>query len=348
MKSLRGRCDRRRLFLENAMSGFRLYNRHLDAFLACAQTGSFTQAAQILYVTPTALIKRINAFEEGLGAKLFVRTPQGVRLTAAGERLLRESDALISLSDSIRRDVLRADAAGADEIRVGASTVFPGRYVFDCFERHRRDLPNLRLRLISYGNTRLEVYRTLSRLGVEVDLIAGVFDERFLGRYDASGSVLEKVPIGLSVPSHDPLANRDKIPVWELNGRTVLIPQTGMLEDFDDAAETLLRLAPGAKTVEFELLDVETFNRAAATGAVILNIGCWTEAHPLFRHVPLDWEQRARFVHLRQKRPRGRLPLRRNGAGKRFAPRGFRRGENLGRGMIAPQFPEGATALLFQ
>ena len=123
----------------------------------------------------------------------------------------------------------------------------------------------------------------------------GVFDERFLGRYDASGTVLEEVPIGLSVPSHDPLANRDKITVRELNGRTVLIPQTGMLEDFDESAEALLRLAPGAKTVEFELLDVETFNRAAATGAVILNIGCWTEAHPLFRHVPLDWEQKARF-----------------------------------------------------
>lgn len=277
------------------MSGFRLYNRHLDAFLACAQTGSFTQAAQILYVTPTALIKRINAFEEGLGAKLFVRTPQGVRLTAAGERLLRESDALISLSDSIRRDVLRADAADADEIRVGASTVFPGRYVFDCFERHRRYLPELRLRLIFYGNTRLEVDRTLSRLGVEVDLIAGVFDERFLGRYDASGTVLEEVPIGLSVPSHDPLARLEKIPVRELNGRDVMIPQTGMLEDFDEAAKTIRSRAPAARTVEFELLDVETFNRAAATGAVILNIACWTESHPLFRHVPLDWEQRARF-----------------------------------------------------
>lgn len=147
------------------MSGFRLYNRHLDAFLACAQTGSFTRAAQILYVTPTALIKRINAFEEGLGAKLFDRTTQGVKLTSAGERLRRESDALIALSDSIRRDVLRAGAADSDEIRVGASTVFPGHYVFDRFEEHRAALPDVKLRLISYGNTRLEVDRTLSRLG---------------------------------------------------------------------------------------------------------------------------------------------------------------------------------------
>lgn len=277
------------------MSGFRLYNRHLDAFLACAQTGSFTRAAQILYVTPTALIKRINAFEEGLGAKLFDRTTQGVKLTSAGERLRRESDALIALSDSIRRDVLRAGAADSDEIRVGASTVFPGHYVFDRFEEHRAALPDVKLRLISYGNTRLEVDRTLSRLGEEVDLIAGVFDERFLSRYGADGIVIERVPIGLSVPAHDSLSGLDKIPVRELNGRTVLIPKRGMLEDFDEAAGELFRGAPDVKTVEFELLDVETFNRAAEIGALILNIACWTQTHPLFRHVPLDWTSVARF-----------------------------------------------------
>lgn len=286
------------------MSGFRLYNRRLDAFLACAQTGSFTQAAQILYITPTALIKRINAFEEGLGTKLFVRTPQGIKLTSAGERLLRESDALIALSDSIRLEVLRAGAADSDEIRVGASTVFPARYVFDCFERHRGELGDIRLKLISYGNTRLEVDRTLSRLGVEIDLIAGVFDERFLARYGSSGVVLERIPVGLSVPSHDPLAGLERIPVRELNGRTVLLPQKGMLEDFDEAAVELFRGAPDVKTVEFELLDVETFNRAAEIGALILNIACWTQTHPLFRHLPLDWTPAARFGFLYAKNAR--------------------------------------------
>ena len=69
------------------MGRFCLHNRLLDAFAACARSGSFTQAAQQLFISPTALIKQINQLEDGLGVKLFLRTPKGLVLTEAGSRL---------------------------------------------------------------------------------------------------------------------------------------------------------------------------------------------------------------------------------------------------------------------
>lgn len=68
------------------MGRFCLHNRLLDAFAACARSGSFTQAAQQLFISPTALIKQINQLEDGLGVKLFLRTPKGLVLTEAGSR----------------------------------------------------------------------------------------------------------------------------------------------------------------------------------------------------------------------------------------------------------------------
>lgn len=285
------------------MTSFQLYNRRLDAFLACARTGSFTKAAQLLYVSPTALIKQINQFEDGFGVRLFNRTARGLTLTQAGERLKQEADALIALSDTIRRDVAATGADRHDEINVGTSTVFSGRYVFDCWYRSLAKMPKSKLRLISYENTREEVDRVLERLGDEIDLIAGVFDDRFLERYGCSGVVLEQVPIGCSVHASDSLANKAILKVEELSDREILLPRTGMLEDFDRAAELLRSKLPQATFTEFDLLDIDAFNHAADNHAVILNIGCWSDAHPLFKLVAINWNEHARFGFILPKKP---------------------------------------------
>jgi DNA-binding transcriptional LysR family regulator len=61
----------------------------LDAFLAVCRTQNFTQAAEALHVTQSALSQRIKNLEEDLGATLFTRDPQGARPTEIGARLLR-------------------------------------------------------------------------------------------------------------------------------------------------------------------------------------------------------------------------------------------------------------------
>lgn len=66
-----------------------LASHQLDAFLAVCRTQNFTQAAEALHVTQSALSQRIKNLEEELGATLFTRDPQGARATEVGERLLR-------------------------------------------------------------------------------------------------------------------------------------------------------------------------------------------------------------------------------------------------------------------
>ena len=62
-----------------------LYNPQLDTFLRVADAGSFSKAAEEMYITPTAVIKQINLLEDSLGVMLFIRTHRGLNLTEAGK-----------------------------------------------------------------------------------------------------------------------------------------------------------------------------------------------------------------------------------------------------------------------
>ncbi|CBL21692.1 LysR family transcriptional regulator [Blautia sp. 2744] len=61
--------------------------KQLQYFVACAQTGSFSDAAKILYSTQPSVSKVIKALEDTLGMQLFERLPRGIRLTVQGQKV---------------------------------------------------------------------------------------------------------------------------------------------------------------------------------------------------------------------------------------------------------------------
>ena len=76
-----------------------MYNPLLDTFLAVIDCGSFTKAAEKLFISPTAVMKQMNSLEEHLNLKLIERTPAGVRLTPAGEVIYRDAKFMMDYSE---------------------------------------------------------------------------------------------------------------------------------------------------------------------------------------------------------------------------------------------------------
>lgn len=75
----------------------------LKAFVAVADTGSFSLAAEQLYLTQPAVSKRISALETELETRLFDRIGRTVTLTQAGQTLLpRARTVLLEVEDSVR------------------------------------------------------------------------------------------------------------------------------------------------------------------------------------------------------------------------------------------------------
>ena len=54
-----------------------MYNPQLDTFICVVEAGSFSKAADKLYISPPAVIKQINSLENNLGVQLFARTHRG-------------------------------------------------------------------------------------------------------------------------------------------------------------------------------------------------------------------------------------------------------------------------------
>lgn len=68
-----------------------MYNPLLDTFIAVADYGSFTKAAEALYISPTAVMKQMNSLENHLNLKLIERSPAGIHLTEAGSMIYRDA-----------------------------------------------------------------------------------------------------------------------------------------------------------------------------------------------------------------------------------------------------------------
>ena len=60
--------------------------KQIQYFAACAKTGSFSQAAEILFTTQSNVSKVIRSMEDDMRTQLFIRHAKGIELTPEGER----------------------------------------------------------------------------------------------------------------------------------------------------------------------------------------------------------------------------------------------------------------------
>lgn len=77
----------------------------LQTFLAVAHSGSFSQAAEQLFLTQPAVSKRIAALEDELGISLFERIGRRVSLTQAGDILHKRAPTILLAMEDSRREI---------------------------------------------------------------------------------------------------------------------------------------------------------------------------------------------------------------------------------------------------
>ncbi len=92
----------------------------LKAFVATAQTGSFTAAADQLGVSNRLTSKYVAELEQRLGVRLFQRTTRRVGLTPAGEDLLARAPSLLDELDDLLAEVAEGSRGFSGVIRISA------------------------------------------------------------------------------------------------------------------------------------------------------------------------------------------------------------------------------------
>nr|WP_255701875.1 LysR family transcriptional regulator [Bordetella sp. LUAb4] len=113
-------------------------------FVAIADAGSLTSAAEAIAIAQPALSRQMHALEEEMGVPLLQRTARGVRLTQAGVTLYEAAQRMLDEAQRVKRQ-LAGPAETASRVVLGVSPTLSRVLVPGLFERCHRTLDEMRL-----------------------------------------------------------------------------------------------------------------------------------------------------------------------------------------------------------
>jgi DNA-binding transcriptional LysR family regulator len=136
----------------------------LRTFIAIAETGSFTKAAEVVNKTQSAVSMQMKRLEERIERPIFARDGRASKLTEDGSRLLDYARRLVKLN--VETVAAFSDAALSGRVRLGVPDDYADRYLPEIMARFSRAYPSVELTVICEPTVAL-----LERIdGNEIDL----------------------------------------------------------------------------------------------------------------------------------------------------------------------------------
>ena len=282
---------------------YMMYNPQLDTFICVVEAGSFSKAAEELYISAPAVIKQINSLENSLNLQLFERTHRGLIITEAGKSLYQDAKYLIQYS---KESLIRAQEAmnhNEEIIRVGISPMTPPEVFVELWPKIQKIYPEMKFKLITFENTPENAREILANMGKNIDVIAGIFDETMLELRGCDGTEISREPFCVAVSIHHRLAKKEKITLDDLAGENLMLMQRGWSYYGDMLRDDMMKNHPEINIVDFNLYNVEAFNRCENNNEVLLAFKSWESVHPLIRIIPVEWDYTMPFGILHSKKP---------------------------------------------
>lgn len=266
-----------------------MYNPQLETLICVVESGSFSKAAEKLYITPPAVIKQMNTLEANLGLKLFERTHRGLIVTAAGESLYRDARYVIQYCKSSMMRAQNAANLRDGTIRIGASPTTPPQIFMMLWPKIQEYCPELKLNLVPFENTPENAREILGNLGENIDVIAGIFDDTMLDLRKCQGLKISDVPFCCAVGLGHRLAQKESLTFQDLYGENLLLMKRGWSQVVDRLRDDVWKNHPQINIVDFDFYNMEIFNHCEEKNDVLLAIKNWENVHPLIRIIPIDW-----------------------------------------------------------
>lgn len=166
-------------------------DRRLQVFHAVARHGSFTRAAEALFMTQPAVTFQIKQLEEQFNTRLFDRGHGRVVLTAAGELVMAYAERILGLSEELESRVSELTDELSGVLHLGTSTTIAGYWLPYLLEGFKRRYPRVIPR-VSVGNSQLIESRVMDR-NLDVGLIEIVTEQQSLDRRGAGHDELQLI-----------------------------------------------------------------------------------------------------------------------------------------------------------
>jgi DNA-binding transcriptional LysR family regulator len=180
--------------------------RQIRHFIAVAETGSISSAAQTAFISQSTLTLAIQQLEEEIGVSLFSRHAKGMTLTHQGHQFLRQAHLILATVDNAKRSLQQSTDQVAGQLIVGVTSLVAGYYLADLLTRFQRAYPNVEIRVMEDERPYIEHLLVSGEIDVGVLILSNLED-----RHALQTEVLTHSPHRLWLPAQHPLLEHDSI-----------------------------------------------------------------------------------------------------------------------------------------
>lgn len=202
--------------------------RRLRVLNEVAREGSFSAAAQVLGYTQPAISRQVALLERETGTTLLERRPGGVRLTDAGELLVRHAETILARLQDAEEELGELLGLQSGRLRMATLTSAAATLVPLAIVEFRKRLPGVEL-----GVSMVDPFGVLPMLRAgELDL-ALTNDESHFELADIDAVHLFDEPMLIALPPDHPLAGRRRIALTDLAQERWMLGTTTACPDAD-------------------------------------------------------------------------------------------------------------------
>ncbi|MGN0941547.1 MAG: LysR family transcriptional regulator [Selenomonadaceae bacterium] len=191
--------------------------RVLKYFMAVANEGSFTRAAERLHISQPTLSRQLHDMEEMYGAQLFIREPRHVRLTEEGLLLKRRAEEILALVDTTEQELFRRNDDVSGDIAIGAGESIYFKNVLAIISDMRRSHPGIHAKVIT-ADAEMNLY-LLERGLIDFAFAYGDLDP---ARYEAL-PLPYRDQWGVFLRNDDPLTVKSELCPDDIAGRDLVL-----------------------------------------------------------------------------------------------------------------------------
>lgn len=265
-----------------------MYNKYLEIFIEVADTGSFSKAAEKLYISSTAIMKQMNLMEQELGLSLLIRTNHGVSLTKAGKEIYKDAKIIIDYTNRSIKKAKKLQNKNTHFITIGTSLICPCKPLLDIWYQINDRYPDFKIKILPFEENHTNILNTLNSNGTPLDFIVSPCDSHdWLKNFDFLK--LGDYKFCIAVPISHPLAKKDSISFEDLSGEKVTAITTGDSKQNQDILNKIKTICKDVEIFDAPFFyDIDVFNRCEESGSFLVTLECWKDVHPAFKTIPLS------------------------------------------------------------
>ncbi|WP_353164407.1 LysR family transcriptional regulator [Empedobacter brevis] len=143
-----------------------MFDFRLKVFDTVARRLNFTKAANELNITQPAVTKHIKEIELNLNIKLFERNGTKIKLTQAGEILLKYTEEIFSIYQKMEFEIGQLQEKQKGHLRLGASTTIAQYVLPPILAEFRKRFPEIQLNLVIHNSEKIEDLLTNNKIDV--------------------------------------------------------------------------------------------------------------------------------------------------------------------------------------